>query len=273
MASSKKSETKRDLETGKSYRKPFTFLRINCEKFVRFIRSKKEDNQRESIGFGYDEFNGPLQWCMMYPVMKRLKYQSPIYINSLETIYDPALRGIKMKLSSNCCQHITNAGFTIQVTGDPSGCFTSGGILKDKYYFDHFHMHWGPDNQTGSEHVMDGKVYPAEIHIVFYNADKYTDFKKASQSMSFDGLVIFCIFVKEGQTSAAFSLLAEAAHNLTYKGDTYKLPEQFDVNNLLPGKLFSQIIPIVLLEKVTGIISSLMRVLCPLRRVTSHAKE
>ena len=39
----------------------------------------------------------------------------------------------------------------------------SGGPLTKKYKFEQFHFHWGGNDSEGSEHRVDGKMYPAEV--------------------------------------------------------------------------------------------------------------
>ena len=39
----------------------------------------------------------------------------------------------------------------------------SGGPLSSKYKFEQFHFHWGGNDKEGSEHRVDGKMYPAEV--------------------------------------------------------------------------------------------------------------
>ena len=41
------------------------------------------------------------------------------------------------------------------------------------------HWHWGPNNSVGSEHTVDGRKYPLEVHMVHYN-EKYPDLETAS---------------------------------------------------------------------------------------------
>ncbi|MGH0165189.1 UNVERIFIED_CONTAM: hypothetical protein FKN15_048314 [Acipenser sinensis] len=44
-----------------------------------------------------------------------------------------------------------------------------GGGLKDSYHAVEFHLHWGNLHSVpGSEHKMDGKHFPMELHIVHY---------------------------------------------------------------------------------------------------------
>lgn len=41
-----------------------------------------------------------------------------------------------------------------------------GGPLKYNYKLLQFHMHWGPKNSEGSEHLIDNKSYPAEVNCI-----------------------------------------------------------------------------------------------------------
>lgn len=42
--------------------------------------------------------------------------------------------------------------------------FTVSFFVGTTYQFLQFHLHWGSDNSKGSEHTIDGKKYPAEVH-------------------------------------------------------------------------------------------------------------
>lgn len=39
----------------------------------------------------------------------------------------------------------------------------------ETYVVDALHYHWGPDNNVGSEHTINGVSYPLEVHIVSWN--------------------------------------------------------------------------------------------------------
>ncbi len=46
----------------------------------------------------------------------------------------------------------------------------SGSNFKEQYNLVQFHFHWGPVNQ-GSEHLVDNKSFPLELHLVHKNDD------------------------------------------------------------------------------------------------------
>ena len=39
----------------------------------------------------------------------------------------------------------------------------AGGGLDGRYYAAQFHFHWGSNDSVGSEHIVDGINYPAEV--------------------------------------------------------------------------------------------------------------
>jgi hypothetical protein len=69
---------------------------------------------------------------------------------------------------------------------DQKPSFTGGGFT-DTYVFQQLHFHWGSDDSIGSEHTVNGKSYPGELHLVHYNS-KYGDYKSALKHS--DGLAV-----------------------------------------------------------------------------------
>merc|ERR1711874_938172 len=65
---------------------------------------------------------------------------------------------------------IKNNGHTAQldviatIPGDVG--ILSGGNLTGEYQILQLHFHWGADDTKGSEHTLDGKMFPLELHIV-----------------------------------------------------------------------------------------------------------
>ena len=56
----------------------------------------------------------------------------------------------------------------------PAGVYNvSGGGLNDVYTTVQFHFHYGPNDTVGSEHIVDGEHYAAEV------SEQILDLKKA----------------------------------------------------------------------------------------------
>lgn len=67
----------------------------------------------------------------------------------------------------------------------------SGGPLRGTYEFSQFHFHWGDNDTVGSEDLIDGRSFPMELHMVFFNK-QYLDTKHAMQYS--DGLCVLAFF-------------------------------------------------------------------------------
>jgi carbonic anhydrase len=64
---------------------------------------------------------------------------------------------------------------------------TGSAVFNRRYIFEQLHFHWGSRNNIGSEHVINGKHYPMEVHFVHYN-EKYGSFDDAVDKS--DGLLV-----------------------------------------------------------------------------------
>ena len=106
---------------------------------------------------------GPANWP---EVCKTGTRQSPIDIKSSEAVYDNALgefvlHNYDKKLPLNFTVKNNGHGMVVSLAG---GNYTvSGGGLVGSYKTVQFHLHWGPNNDEGSEHVVNGNAYPAEV--------------------------------------------------------------------------------------------------------------
>ena len=65
------------------------------------------------------------------------------------------------------------------------------------YVLEQFHAHWGGTSFVGSEHLVDGKSYAAELHMVFWNKT-FGSFNEAMKQPG--GLAVLAVFLEEGET-------------------------------------------------------------------------
>merc|ERR1711983_70834 len=105
------------------------------------------------------------------------------------TDYDSEMNG---KISNN--EHTIVFTFT-----DGTAPSISGGRLPpgDTFEFAQLHWHWGSVNTQGSEHTLDGKEYPAEVHLVHFNKKYGTIGEAVSKS---DGLAVLGFFYELSST-------------------------------------------------------------------------
>uniref|UniRef100_A0A2K6V7R4 Carbonic anhydrase n=1 Tax=Saimiri boliviensis boliviensis TaxID=39432 RepID=A0A2K6V7R4_SAIBB len=122
--------------------------------------------------------------------------QSPINIRRRDTVYDPRLKPLTVSYVAASCLYVWNSGYLFQVEFDDStkASGISGGPLENHYRLKQFHFHWGAANEWGSEHAVDDRAYPAELHLVHWNSVKYQNYKEAV--MGENGLAVIGVFLK-----------------------------------------------------------------------------
>nr|QII15527.2 carbonic anhydrase 2 [Lymnaea stagnalis] len=59
-------------------------------------------------------------------------------------------------------------GHTAEVVLKGKPIYIQEGSLPDVYKLEQFHFHWGAEDGRGSEHSIDGKFSPMELHLVHY---------------------------------------------------------------------------------------------------------
>ncbi|CAL8356205.1 unnamed protein product [Lota lota] len=183
------------------------------------------------------EYNGPEgehHWSKHYPFCGGA-FQSPIDIQTDLLRFDPTLRPIELhdyNLSAN--EHLTlgNNGHSVQLSLPPR-MFLSG--LPHRYSAAQLHFHWGStDTPSGSEHLVNGKRFAAEMHIVHFNSDKYANVSMAVDKS--DGLAVLGVLVEVGEFNPAFDQFLKFINGIKYRGQKVKVPG-FNIRSLLPTRL------------------------------------
>ena len=106
---------------------------------------------------------GPANWAGVCSTGKR---QSPIDIKSTEVTFDKGLDEFTLKnydRKLNKTFSGSNTGYAFGMSF-PAGVYNvSGGGLNGVYTTVQFHFHYGPNDTVGSEHIVDGEHYAAEV--------------------------------------------------------------------------------------------------------------
>ncbi|XP_032086612.1 carbonic anhydrase 5A, mitochondrial isoform X1 [Thamnophis elegans] len=160
--------------------------------------------------------------------------QSPINIQWRDSVYDPHLEPLEIRYDPDTCLHMWNNGYSFLVefedTADKS--IITGGPLENYYRLKQFHFHWGAVNEWGSEHTVNCKVFPAELHLVHWNCCKFGSFEEAL--MDENGLAVIGVFLKLGAYHNGLQKLVDALPSIKYKDSLVEL-EEFDPSCLLPS--------------------------------------
>ncbi|KAJ0029569.1 hypothetical protein NQD34_004566 [Periophthalmus magnuspinnatus] len=143
--------------------------------------------------------------------------QSPIDIAVRKSVFDSKLKPLITDYDPKTCQQIWNNGYSFLVEYDDTTDKSTlkGGPLEDKFRLCQFHFHWGECNSWGSEHTVDRKLFPAELHLVHWNADKYSLFEEAV--VEDNGLAVLGVFLKIGKRHEGLQKLVDALPTIRHK--------------------------------------------------------
>lgn len=80
--------------------------------------------------------------------------------------------GVVFKIDTNTTEPYDDSHLAINITGGP---------LSYRYRFEEIHIHYGLSDQFGSEHSVQGYIFPAEVSLFFISFHEFTfEFAKFS---------------------------------------------------------------------------------------------
>ena len=115
-----------------------------------------------------------------------------------------------------------------------------GGGLLEEYAFEGLELHWGADNASGSEHVLDGHRFVGELQLVFRNI-RYPTTEEALERVN--GFVVLVAFYDEAARSPGHGLTALAP-------GLFQITEAFSRAELLSPPTLRELLPDDLREYV-----------------------
>ncbi|XP_024141010.1 carbonic anhydrase XVb [Oryzias melastigma] len=165
--------------------------------------------------------------------------QSPINIVSANATADANLTAFTFTNYGNtsALTKIENTGDTVKVTL-ADGVKVSGGDLSEAYDSLQFHLHWGNGSTSnGSEHTVDGKRYPMELHIVNSKGSYNKNTTLAVEDSTGLAALGFFIDVKANTSAqpASWNTLTSYLKNITEKGTTVSMAPGISLDDLLAG--------------------------------------
>ncbi len=130
------------------------YRHIICVVFVLF--NSIDISLSDGPHWNYDEY-GPDVWKDLYPACGATA-QSPINIKTQCTTYQ-SYSPFQFSTAYNLAQDFTliNNGHTLvgeQTNGTAFPLLLSGGGLNETFTFRNFHLHWGENYNSGSEHQL-----------------------------------------------------------------------------------------------------------------------
>jgi len=126
-------------------------------------------NYKPELHWGYATEVTPDKWEDYYGSCGG-DSQSPIDIPKFEaqTTTLPPWVMTNYDTTAGVVMEIQNNGHTAKMSIKQGLMTVSGGDLPGTYKVLQLHWHWGSSREMGSEHLLQGKAYPMELHIVHY---------------------------------------------------------------------------------------------------------
>ncbi|XP_073535437.1 carbonic anhydrase-related protein [Phyllobates terribilis] len=191
----------------------------------------QEDSEKQEWGY----LEG-VEWGLHYPEANG-QYQSPININSREALYDPSLLEVKLSPNYVVCRDcdVINDGHVVQILLKSKSVLTGGPLPRSHEYELHeVKFHWGRENQRGSEHTVNFKAFPMELHLIHWNSTLYRNIEEALGQVH--GITIISLFVQIGKEHIGLKAITDILEDIQYKGKSKTIP-CFNPNTLLPDPL------------------------------------
>ncbi|XP_038665364.1 carbonic anhydrase-related protein isoform X2 [Scyliorhinus canicula] len=198
-----------------------------------FIEETHIYGYKEGLEWGYEE---GVEWGLLFPEANG-EYQSPINLNSREAKYDPSLLELRLSPNYVVCRdsEVINDGHTIQILLKSKSVLTGGPLLNNHEYELHeVRFHWGKENQRGSEHTVNFKAFPMELHLIHWNSTLFKNIDEALGKKN--GIAIISLFVQIGKEHFGLKPVTDILQEIQYKGKLKTIP-CFNPNTLLPDPL------------------------------------
>ncbi|KAH3884995.1 carbonic anhydrase 2-like [Dreissena polymorpha] len=179
---------------------------------------------------------GPEHWHLDYPHCGGIR-QSPIDLQTRDVIVDQTylspLYFSGYDRVSNLDYTLENNGHTVQVGLNDKTMMISGGGLGATFVAEQFHFHWGAVDERGSEHSLNGRHFPMEMHIVHYNK-KYGNFSSSLNKT--DGLAVLGFFFEIGRFNVHFEEIIEHFGDIQFKNQQVNI-KSIPMIDLMPARL------------------------------------
>ncbi|XP_050979916.1 carbonic anhydrase 4 [Labeo rohita] len=138
-------------------------------------------------------------WPKIAPQYCNGSKQSPINIVTTSVQENPNLTSFNFTgfNDNSTFVNIKNTGESVQVNLDNEKMTVQGGGLPGLYDTLQFHLHWGNGSSSpGSEHTVDGKQYPMELHIVNLHSKYNKNLSAALDAKDSTALAVLGFFIE-----------------------------------------------------------------------------
>uniref|UniRef100_A0A914PEK0 Carbonic anhydrase n=1 Tax=Panagrolaimus davidi TaxID=227884 RepID=A0A914PEK0_9BILA len=208
---------------------------FQCLLFLFALSSLKAAFIANEFNWQYSSFYGSDKWEGLCSTGKS---QSPIDINTtdVDTVHYSKLNFVNY--DKNGSVDLNDNGLTVIVSGFDSWGknqpYITGGSSKHEYELIQLHIHWSQhDDEKGSEHAINGKYYPAEVHLLHVKKG-FNHVEALSQP---DGILVVALLLTLGNSSKAFAPFEDDFKTmlLPFFGNIPESVENYQPKTILPS--------------------------------------
>ncbi|CAF1336874.1 unnamed protein product [Rotaria sp. Silwood1] len=163
--------------------------------------------------------------------------QSPIDLQFKKSLFDRRLKPLYLQeLKSRGRPKLLNNGHTAQLS------LTNHSVLKhvapasEDYRVEQIHFHWGHSNDTvnGSEHLLEGRSYPLEMHMVTYSSwfSNIDEAKSNTRALA----VVGVFFELSNKSNSLLQPIVNALKHIRNKDKHVFIDEDFNLKDLIGVK-------------------------------------
>uniref|UniRef100_A0A8C2HHM9 Carbonic anhydrase n=2 Tax=Cyprinus carpio TaxID=7962 RepID=A0A8C2HHM9_CYPCA len=198
--------------------------------------------------------DAPVAWCYHKPECNFTTWpkiasqycngsqQSPINIVTASVQGNPNLTSFNLTGfdDNSTFLSIVNSGDSVVVNLDDEKIKVQGGDLPGVYNTKQFHLHWGNgSSSSGSEHTVDGRQYPMELHIVSVHSKYNGNVSAALAAKDSTALAVLGFFIEgtnEVNKTISWDILTSYLTKIRNSGDqTSDIMNQITLNSLIEG--------------------------------------
>ncbi|XP_075406067.1 receptor-type tyrosine-protein phosphatase gamma isoform X1 [Tenrec ecaudatus] len=189
--------------------------------------------------WAYSGAYGPEHWVTS-SVSCGGHHQSPIDIVDQHALVGEEYQDLQLDGFDNESSNKTwmkNTGKTVAILLKDD-YFVSGAGLPGRFKAEKVEFHWGHSNgSAGSEHSINGRRYPVEMQIFFYNPDDFDSFQTAISENRIIGAMAIFFQVSPRDNSALDPIIHGLKGVVHHEKETFLDP--FVLRDLLPASLGS----------------------------------
>lgn len=122
----------------------------------------------------------------------------------------------------------TGRSITFKVQGEQSVVLSSG-PLSYQYTVTNITLHFGRENNRGSEHTISGVQFPGEIQLYAYNSQLYGNWSEAQhEANGLAAIAVLIAFSKNAnQANSQLKHITHALKNITHRGIDDRIDSSF----------------------------------------------